>query len=199
MQIERDFAIELKRGVELLLLSEMTNTQLVHQRLASMESSVLEMQRVIEYAESQHVDKPIHALYLYAPQLIEQTYPEGTPEGDEGNSTIFGAWPQVRFYHHDHFHFQPRKGRATPIKAVTDLKPWATTMSDVLSDLGKPLTRGDNWALSEWFEYEIPASPDSTPERVQLTFTMELLEYLGPHRPDDADWRRYSAKSAPGK
>ena len=67
--------MELKRGVELLLLADMTNNELVHRRLAAMGSSLEEMQEVINYSESRCLHTPAHAVCWFPPQVTDGRRP----------------------------------------------------------------------------------------------------------------------------
>ncbi len=194
MQIEWDSTIEVKRGVELLLLSEMTNKQLVHQRLASMGSSIAEMQQVVEYSESRCLDTPVHAVAWFLPLVEEDRRIEGVkPDGKTRYSTQFETWPEACLQYSgaevaSDIRFEPRAERTKPISAVVDLKPWRTTIAEVLEGFGEP-TSQDGWGAEQTLSYELPSSSNRDVDEVRLFFAFGLLQQLG--RRDRLDWRRY--------
>ncbi len=194
MQIEWDSTIEIKRGVELLLLSEMTNKQLVHQRLTAMGSSMAEMQQVIEYSESRCLDTPAHAIAWFLPLVEEgRRLEEVTPDGTTRYSTRFETWPEACLQYSGReiagdIHFEPRVQRTKPTSAVVDLKPWGTTIAEVLEGFGEPASQ-DGWGAEQTLSYELPSSSNRDVDEVRLFFAFDLLQQLG--RRDRLDWRRY--------
>ncbi len=64
------------------------------------------------------------------------------------------------------------------VNGVDDLKPWATTMSEVQSELGEAEI-GDHWTAEHRLNSQLPTSSKSDTEEVKLTFIYELLQSVG--------------------